>query len=79
MTRFDRLRRIITLLAILFVLDIILIVMMIPVRTFLTWGVIAVQVIVVAYFIAIAAGLIKESEFHEKHLSDSSLKDSEQG
>ena len=77
MTRFARLRRIIILLSILFLLDISLIVMMIPVRTFLTWGVVAVQGIVVAYFIAIAVGLIKEAELHE-HSSDTFSKDSEQ-
>ena len=79
MSRFKRLRRVILLLSVLFILDIILLVKMIPVRTLMTWLVIAVQIVVLAYFVAIAMALIKETELLEFNSSESSRNDSALG
>lgn len=62
MDRFRKLKRIIILLAVLFTLDLVLLVLMIPVRTIMTWAVIATQVIVVVYFCALSFAFLKESK-----------------
>ncbi len=66
MDRFGKLRRVIVLLTVLFVLDLVLLVWMIPVRTFLTWGVAVVQAVVVVYFVALSLGLVREAEERDK-------------
>lgn len=58
-------RRVIVLLIALFVLDTVLLTLMIPVRTFMTWAVIAIQAVVVIYFAALSLGLVKEAEENE--------------
>lgn len=60
MERFKKLKRVIILLILLFVLNLIMLILMIPVRSFMTWGVIGVQLVVVLYFSAISFGLLKE-------------------
>lgn len=65
MERFGKLRRVIVLLIALFVLDTVLLTLMIPVRTFMTWAVIAIQAVVVIYFAALSLGLVKEAEENE--------------
>lgn len=67
MERFRKLRHVIVLLIVLFVLDIVLLTLMIPVRTFLTWAVIATQAVVVIYFGALSLGLVKEAEENERN------------
>lgn len=59
MGRFRRLRNVIILLIVLFALDMALLTLMIPVRTFLTWAVIVTQAIVAVYFSALSFGLLK--------------------
>ncbi|HIW98242.1 MAG TPA: hypothetical protein H9866_07125 [Candidatus Tidjanibacter gallistercoris] len=66
MDRFGKLRRVIVLLTVLFVLDLVLLVWMIPVRTFLTWGVAVVQAVVVVYFVALSLGLVREAEERDR-------------
>lgn len=66
MDRFRKLRNIIVILTALFVVDTVLLTLMIPVRTILTWTVIATQAVVVLYFAALSFGLVKEAEENEK-------------
>lgn len=65
MERFGKLRKIVVLLIALFVLDTVVLTLMIPVRTFMTWAVIATQAVVVIYFAALSFGLVKEAEENE--------------
>ena len=62
MDRFRKLRRVVALLIVLFVLDLALLPLMIPVRSFLTWAVAATQAVVVLYFAVLSLGLIREGE-----------------
>lgn len=62
MERYRKLRSIIIILLVLFGLDIILMVLMIPARTFLTWAVAGTQAVVAIYFAALSLGLVKEAE-----------------
>lgn len=66
MDRFGKLRKVIILLIALFILDMALLTLMIPVRTFTTWTVIVIQSVVVIYFAALSFGLVKEAEENEK-------------
>lgn len=60
MDRYRKLRHIILILLALFALGLILLIVMIPTRTFLTWAIAVTQVIVAAYFAAVSLGLLKE-------------------
>lgn len=79
MSRFKRLRRVILLLSVLFILDIILLVKMIPVRSLMMWLVVAVQGVVLVYFVAITMALLKENQLLEFNSSESSRNDSALG
>jgi hypothetical protein len=60
MERGKKLKNLIFLLIGLFVLDLVILGLMIPRFTLLTWAVIFMQAVVAAYFTAIALGLIRE-------------------
>lgn len=79
MSRFKRLRRVILLLSVLFILDIFLLVKMIPVRSLMMWLVVAVQGVVLVYFVAITMALLKENQLLEFNSSESSRNDSALG
>ena len=66
MDRFKGLRRVVAVLAVLFVSGLALLVWMIPVRSFLTWAVVVAQAVVVIYYTVLSVGLIREAEEREK-------------
>ncbi len=70
MDRFKKLKRVIVLLTALFSLDLVLLVLMIPVRTIMTWAVIVTQVIVVIYFCALSLAFLKESKERNENGDD---------
>lgn len=72
MERFRKLRNIIIMLAVLFVLDTILLVLMIPTRTFMTWTVVAVQAVVFIYFSVLSFALLREVEEKDGRKDDGS-------
>lgn len=65
MDRIKRLRKIIVLLIVLFVFGLVLLTMMIPMKSFISWIVIGTQAVVILYFAALSFGLVKELESHE--------------
>lgn len=65
-------RNIIIMLAVLFVLDTILLVLMIPTRTFMTWTVVAVQAVVFIYFSVLSFALLREVEEKDGRKDDGS-------
>ena len=66
MDRFKGLRRVVAVLAVLFVSGLALLVWMIPVRSFLTWAMVVAQAVVVIYYTVLSVGLIREAEEREK-------------
>ncbi len=60
MDRYRKLRHVIILLLVLFALGLVLLIVMIPTRSFLTWAVAVTQAIVASYFAAVSLGLLKE-------------------
>lgn len=64
--RFKKLRNIVTLLAIIFAVDIVLLIIMMPAYSVLFFTVLAAQAIVVLFFGVLARGLIKEVEETER-------------
>ncbi len=65
MDRFRKLRHVIVLLLVLFALGLILLIVMVPTRTFLTWAVAVTQTVVAAYFGVVSFGLLKELQEKE--------------
>ena len=65
MDRFRKLRHVIVLLLVLFALGLILLIVMVPTRTFLTWAVAVTQAVVAAYFGVVSSGLLKELQEKE--------------
>ena len=62
MDSFRNVRWVGALLIVLFLLEVALILLMFPVRSFLTWAVAATQAVVVLYFAVLSLGLIREGE-----------------
>lgn len=62
-----KLRNIIVLLVVLFVLGLVLLTIMIPMKSFVAWVIIGTQVVVILYFVALSLGLIKEVEQYGKN------------
>ena len=65
MDRFRKLRHVIVLLLVFFALGLILLIVMVPTRTFLTWAVAVTQTVVAAYFGVVSFGLLKELQEKE--------------
>lgn len=65
MDRFRKLRHVIVLLLVLFALGLILLIVMVPTRTFLTWAVAVTQAVVAVYFGVVSFGLLKELQEKE--------------
>lgn len=62
-----KLRNVIVLLVVLFVLGLVLLTIMIPMKSFIAWVIIGTQVVVILYFVALSLGLLKEVERNEKN------------
>ena len=65
MDRFRKLRHVIVLLLVVLALGLILLIVMVPTRTFLTWAVAVTQTVVAAYFGVVSFGLLKELQEKE--------------
>lgn len=66
MDRFKKFRKIVTLLVVLFVVNTIFLLLMMPSHTPLSITVILVQAIVIVFFTVLSRGLIKEAEEMER-------------
>lgn len=62
-----KLRNVIVLLVVLFVLGLVLLTIMIPMKSFIAWVIIGTQVVVILYFVTLSLGLLKEVERNEKN------------
>ncbi len=64
--RIKKLKNIVILLVVIFVLGLGMLAVMIPAHNFFTISIFAVQAIVIIYFAALARGLIKDNEDYER-------------
>lgn len=76
--RIKKLKSIVTLLIVIFVLGLVMLAMMIPAHNFFTISVLVVQTIVIIYFASLAFGLIRDNDAYERADEERTLREKQQ-